>query len=162
MKDWFNGLAPSERIMVSVATVIVALLLVYAAAWSPLASSVVRLENSVEEQQALKQWMQQSASEVNQLRNSSGATGADDHRSLLAVVDQTSKQSQLTPSVKRIEPDGQELVRVTLEQASFDDMVKWLGDLQRSNGVSVEDISIERQVESGRVNVRLTLKRSSK
>lgn len=161
MKDWFNGLAPRERLMVSVAAVIVALALIYAAAWSPLASSVVRLENSVEEQQALKQWMQQSAAEVNQLRNSSGATGASGHRSLLAVVDQTSKQSQLAPAVKRIEPDGQELVRVTLEQASFDDMVKWLGGLQRSSAVSVEDISIERQAESGRVNVRLTLKRSS-
>lgn len=162
MKDWFNGLDPRERIMVSVAAVIVVLMLVYAAAWSPLSSSVVRLKNSVEEQQALKQWMQQSAAEVKQLRNSSGAAGAGDHRSLLAVVDQTSKQSQLAPSVKRIEPDGQELVRVTLEQASFDDMVKWLGGLQRSSAVSVEDISIERQPESGRVNVRLTLKRSGK
>jgi len=132
--------------------------LVYAVAWGPLASSVSRLQQSVEEQQALKQWMQQSAAEVNQLRGAAGAT--DDHRSLLAVVDQTSKQSQLGPAVKRIEPDGQELVRVSLEQASFDDMVTWLGSLQRSYGVSVADVSLDRQAESGRVNARITLKRS--
>lgn len=160
MKEWFNGLAPRERTMVSIAAVVVMLALVYATAWSPLASSVARLEQSVEEQQALKQWMQQSAAEANQLRNAAGAAGAGDHRSLLAVVDQTSKQSQLAPAVKRIEPDGQELVRVTLEQASFDDTVTWLGSLQRSFGVSVADVSIERQADSGRVNVRLTLKRS--
>ena len=64
--------------------------------------------------------------------------------------------------MKRIEPDGQELVRVSLEQASFDDMVTWLGSLQRSFGVSVADVSIDRQAASGRVNARITLKRSGK
>ena len=159
MKAWFDALAPRERIMVSIAVVVVALLLVYAAAWSPLASSVTSLRESVDEQQSLKQWMQQSAAEVNRLRSTVGG-GAGDRRSLLAVVDQTSKQSQLAPAVKRIEPDGQELVRVSLEQAAFDDLVTWLGNLQRSFGVSVADVSIERQADSGRVNVRLTLKRS--
>jgi general secretion pathway protein M len=160
VKEWFNGLAPRERIMVSIAAVVVGLALVYVAAWSPLTSSVARLEQSVEEQQTLKQWMEQSAAEVKQLRNAAGAAGTDDHRSLLAVVDQTSKQSQLGPAVKRIEPDGQELVRVTLEQASFDDMMTWLGGLQRSFGVSVADVSVDRQADNGRVNARLTLKRS--
>ena len=160
MKEWFTGLALRERTMVSIAAVVVVLALVYAVAWGPLASSVSRLQQSVEEQQALKQWMQQSAAEVKQLRGAAGAT--DDHRSLLAVVDQTSKQSQLGPAVKRIEPDGQELVRVSLEQASFDDMVTWLGSLQRSFGVGVADVSIDRQADSGRVNARITLKRSGK
>ena len=160
MKEWFTSLAPRERAMVSIAAAVVVLALVYAVAWSPLASSVTRLQQSVEEQQALKQWMQQAAAEVNQLRGAAGAS--DDHRSLLAVVDQTSKQSQLGPAVKRIEPDGQELVRVSLEQASFDDMMSWLGSLQRSFGVSVADVSIDRQAASGRVNARITLKRSGK
>lgn len=159
MKEWLNSLAPRERTMVIIAAVAVILALGYAVAWSPLTSSVAHLEQSVEEQLALKQWMQQSALEVNRLRNTAGAGGGD-HRSLLAVVDQTSKQSQLAPAVKRIEPDGQELVRVTLEQASFDDLVTWLGRLQRNFSVRVADVSIDRQADSGRVNVHLTLKRS--
>lgn len=160
MKDWFDSLAPRERTMVGAAAVVILLALVYVAAWSPLNSGIARLEHSVEEQRALKQWMQQSAAEANQLRSAAGAGGAADHRSLLAVVDQTSKQSQLAPAVKRIEPDGQELVRVTLEQASFDDLVQWLGGLQRMSGVSVADVSIDRQADTGRVNARLTLKRA--
>ena len=146
--------------MLIIVAVIVVLALVYVAAWSPLSSSVIRLQQSVEEQQTLLQWMKQSAVEVNRLRGGAGGVGAGDRRSLLAVVDQTSKQSQLGPAVKRIEPDGQELVRVSLEQASFDDLVTWLGNLQRSFGVSVADVSIDRQADRGRVNVRLTLKRS--
>lgn len=160
MKDWFNSLAPRERTMVSVAAAVILLALVYVAAWSPLNSGVARLQQSVDEQRALKQWMQQAAAEANRLRAGAGPGGAGDHRSLLAVVDQTSKQSQLAPAVKRIEPDGQELVRVSLEQASFDDLVLWLGALQRTSGVSVADVSIDRQADSGHVNARLTLKRA--
>jgi len=37
-----------------------------------------------------------------------------------------------------------------------------LGSLQRSFGVSVADVSIDRQAASGRVNARITLKRSGK
>jgi general secretion pathway protein M len=159
MKDWFNSLAPRERTMVSVAAVVILLALGYVAAWNPLSSRVARLEKSVEERQAVKQWMEQAAVEANQLRSTAGAGGGDEHRSLLAVVDQTAKQSQLAPAVKRIEPEGQELVRVSLERASFDDLVLWLGSLQRTFGVRVADISIERQAETGRVNARLTLKR---
>jgi general secretion pathway protein M len=117
------------------------------------------LEKSVEERQAVKQWMEQAAVEANQLRSAAGATDGDEHRSLLAVVDQTAKQSQLASAVKRIEPEGQELVRVSLERASFDDLVLWLGSLQRNFAVRVADVSIERQAETGRVNARLTLKR---
>ena len=161
MKEWFNTLALRERLMVSLAAVVVVLALLYAAAWSPLSSSVAHLQQSVEDRQSLNQWMKRSAAEVNQLRQGAAA-GAAGHRSLLAVVDQTSKQSQLGPAVKRIEPDGQELVRVSLEQASFDEMVNWLGGLQHNFGVSVADVSIDRQSDSGRVNVRLTLKRSAR
>lgn len=159
MKDWFNSLAQRERTMVSVAAVVILLALGYVAAWSPLSSRVARLEKSVEERQAVKQWMEQAAVEANQLRGAAGATGGDEHRSLLAVVDQTAKQSQLASAVKRIEPEGQEVVRVSLERASFDDLVLWLGSLQRTFAVRVADVSIERQAETGRVNARLTLKR---
>lgn len=145
--------------MVSVAAAVLFVLLGYALAWAPLNSRVTRLQQSVDEQQSLKRWMQQAAAEAKQLRNAAGAAG-DEHRSLLAVVDQTAKQSQLAPAVKRIQPEGQDLVRVTLEQASFDDLVQWLGNLQRSYGVNVADAAIDRQAEVGRVNARLTLKRA--
>ena len=115
----------------------------------------------MEEQQSLKLWMQQAAAEAKQLRGGASASGGggDEHRSLLALVDQTAKQSQLAQAVKRIQPDGQDVVRVNLEQASFDDVVKWLGNLQRVYGVSVVDAAIDRQTDAGRINARLTLKK---
>ena len=159
MKAWFLSLAPRERLMVSAAAGVVILALIFLLAWEPLASRVTQLQQSVDEQQALKQWMQQAAVEARQLRGAAGSAAADANRSLLAIVDQTSKQSRLGSAVKRIQPDGQDLVRVSLEQASFDDVVLWLGTLQRSYGVNVVDAALDRQANAGRVNARLTLKK---
>jgi general secretion pathway protein M len=158
VKAWFISLAPRERLMVSAAAAVVFLALGYLVVWDPLNSRLTHAQQSVDEQQSLKRWMQQAAAEAKQLRGAAVGRG-DAGRSLLAVVDQTSKQSQLGPAVKRIQPDGQDLVRVSLEQASFDDLVLWLGSLQSAYGVSIVDAAIDRQSDAGRVNARLTLKK---
>ena len=161
MKAWFMGLAPRERFMVSAATAFVSLVLIYLVVWLPLASHTARLEQGVAEQQALKQWMQRAAAEARQLRGSAAATGGDAGRSLLAVVDETAKQAKLGPAVKRIQPEGQDLVRVSLEQAPFDDVVAWLAGLQQTQGVSVVDATLDRQPASGLVNARITLRKAA-
>ncbi len=158
IKAWLMSLAPRERLMVSAAAAVVLLAMVYGLVWSPVNSRVAHLQQSVDEQQALKRWMQQAAMEAGQLRGAAGPAG-EDHRSLLAVVDETARQSQLGAAVKRMQPEGQDLVRVNLEQAAFDDLVSWLGALQVSHGVTVADAAIDRQTEAGRVNARLTLKK---
>lgn len=159
MKAWFMGLAPRERLLAGMAAVIGILVMIYGLAWHPLSSRVAYLHQSIDEQEQLKRWMQQTATEVKRLQGA-GVAVAEDHRSLLAVVDQTSKEAQLGMAVKRIQPEGQDLVRVSLEQANFDDVVMWLGGLQHAHGVSVVDAAIDRQKEPGRVNARLTLKKS--
>lgn len=161
MKEWFMGLAPRERLMVSVAAGAVALVLVYLLAWMPLAARTAHLEQGVAEQQALKQWMQRAAAEARQLRGSAVAASGNQGHSLLAVVDETAKQAKLGPAVKRIQPEGQDLVRVSLEQAPFDDVVTWLAGLQQSQGVRVVDATVDRQATTGQVNARITLKKAS-
>lgn len=166
MKAWFAALAPRERAMVIAAAVVALLGLGYIALWEPLAGGVVRLEQSVQAQRELKQWMQQSAAEVRRLRSSSGGAATSSSpdegaRSLLSVTDETVRQANLGPAVRRIEPDGDTLVRVVLEQASFDDVMIWLGTLQRSYGVSVVDLAVDRQEQVGRVSARITLKREA-
>jgi general secretion pathway protein M len=161
VKAWFSSLAPRERLMVIAAAAVIGLALAYLSVWEPLASGIRHSEQGVQEQRALMQWMQQAAAEAKQLRGSAGATAGDTGHSLLAVVDQTAKQSQLGSAVKRIQPDGQDLVRVSLEQASFDDVVLWLGNLHRANRVKVVDASIDRQSQAGLVNARITLKKAS-
>lgn len=164
MKAWFASLAPRERMMVIAAAVLLVLTLGYVLAWEPLTRDVARLEQSVQEQRALKQWMEQAAVEARRLRGGrAGGNGAapvgEDAPSLLSLTDETVRAAQLGAAVRRIEPEGDSVVRVVLEQAAFDDVMLWLGMLQRTHGIGVVDFAVDRQDEPGLVNARLTLQR---
>ena len=157
MKDWWAGLQASEQRMLTMGGIALILIFSYAGVWQPLQKNVANLENQGEQQRALKRWMNQAAAEVKQLQGSGASTQVRDGRSLLSVVDQTAKRSGLGSGLKRLEPNGQTAVKVWLEQVKFDDMARWLNQLQTKNGLRVDSITIDRQDEPGRINARITL-----
>ncbi len=159
MKAWLANLSPRERrfLLIGAAAVPIMILLF---TWMSLSGRVQRLESMVDDQKALDQWMHSAAQQVTQLRGVQSRTGAQGTggRSLLAVVDQTAKQSGLGGAIKRVEPDKEDSVRVSLEQVAFDDMVRWLNSLGQSYAVEVVTVTIDRQPQPGLVNARLVLK----
>ena len=159
MKEWWSGLQASERRILIIGAIALGFILPYFGVWLPMQKDVAALEKQVEEQQAVKRWMQQASDEVKQLRSTggSGHVRPKDGRSLLAVVDQTAKRSGLGPGLKRLEPEGQAAVKVWLEQVAFDQMVAWLTSLEQKNGLAVDTITIDRQDVDGKVNARMTL-----
>lgn len=160
MNEWLNSLKPTERRMVLGGGGVAILLLLYALVWSPFSRGVERLERRVAEQQALKIWMTHAANQVQQLRGA-GVAPVNDGRSLLSLVDHAARVANLAPAIRRIEPEGQHTVRVTLEQAAFSDVAQWLGTLAQQHGVQVESMSFDKGAAPGAVNARLALKRGA-
>ncbi len=163
MKELLVNMSQSEKRTLGIVSIALVILLLYAFVWNPVVKGVDRLRATVSEQQELLVWMQASAEEVKTLRAAEGASRPTSRggQSLLLVVDQTAKGSKLGTALKRVEPKGQNEVRVRLEEVAFDDMVRWLSGLQRRQGVNVDSISIDRQSAPGRVNANLTLKGTS-
>lgn len=161
MKEFLANLSDRERRTLLIASVVLALLAGYALVWDPLMSNVERLRASVDQQRATVAWMNNAAQEAQALLRARAGSGQGVSRggqSLLAVVDQTARREKLGPALKRIEPRGQDEVRVRLEDAAFDDMVSWLGSLQGRYGILIDSVAIDRQPSAGRVTVNLTLK----
>jgi general secretion pathway protein M len=139
-------------------------MLAYLLVWEPLANKNESLRNSYQNSQELIDWMQDAATEAKALQSkikSSGASGGSKNQSLLGIIDRTAKSNKLGKSVKRVQPDGKTGARVWLEQAIFNDMVKWLELLQRKEGVRIVTTVIEKQDEPGLVNARLVFQRAS-
>lgn len=159
MKAWFMQLAPRERRIVLVGAALLIIVLIYLLAWEPFVKHRQQLRQTVKEQQALVEWMQQAGREAEQLRAvKGGATGRlPEGQSLLAVVDQAAKNSGLGTAMKRVEPEGQDTARVWFEQAKFDEVMAWLEGMQRNFGVGVVSIVLERQDQPGLINARVTL-----
>lgn len=158
LKIWYLQLQTREQRMLAAGAAALVLLLFYALVWSPTMTRQQALRETVKEQQATAQWMQQAAREVAQLRAGRPNVGKiSPGQSLLALVDQSAKNSRLGPAMKRVEPEGQTGVRVWFEQANFDDLVLWLEALQRDYGVHIATLVVERQETPGQVNARVGL-----
>lgn len=155
--QYWAQLRPRERQLLMGAGGILVLMLLYLLLWEPLVSGADRLQQQVKDNRELVEWMRQSANEVRALQASRGRQGSIGGQSLLGVIDRTAKGSELGSAVKRIEPDGQERVRVWLERASFDDMVVWLDQIQRQFGLQIESAVIDRDVSEGRVSARVVI-----
>lgn len=101
-------------------------------------------------------WMQANAGRARQL---AGAGGLQAGQTLLSAVNASAQQAGL--NLQRFEPDGEQRVRVTLENAVFTDVMRWVVDLERRYGVRVEHFNADVQAQPGIANIRLTLGASS-
>lgn len=74
---------------------------------------------------------------------------------LSARVTQSAANAGL--ELRRLEPEA-DMLRVTVEEVTFANVLLWLSDLEVSQSVSVAGIEIDRRVEPGVVSARLLLR----
>lgn len=156
MKEYWLQLKPRERQLLSVGGGVLLLTIVYLAMLEPLFNSTGRLEQQVREQEKLLLWMKEAVAEAKQLQRSGVKSANMGGQSLLSLVDRTARQGQLGDAVKRVEPDGNQRVRVWLERASFDDILRWVEGLQNNYAIELETVVVDKEEIQGRVNARLT------
>ena len=164
MKDWFAGLETREQAFVVAGAAVVAISLIYALAWMPLAKQHAQLETSV------GNW-ERSLAELGPLRPLAAAAAqqggsqqspVNRQQAPIIIVDQTLRSRGLEQYRRRSQPTTSNGVRVELEGVAFDELVIWLGDLSDEYGMQVQagSVSAVTQVGPGRVNASLTLERS--
>lgn len=164
MKEWFQGLEPRERQLIIGGGVVLFIALFFLLVWEPIAKQNALLRANYASSQQLIDWMEDAAEEVKTLQAKITASGSSENsknQSLLGVVDRTAKSGNLGPAVKRVQPDGKTGARVWLENAIFNDLIKWLEVLQHREGIRVVTSVIEKQEEPGLVNARLVFERPS-
>jgi general secretion pathway protein M len=161
MRSWFESLADRERIFVLTGGASVVLAAFWIGVWTPLdsgqKSAADRVDTwrlSLAELRPLKSQIQASAS--------GQPVQATQDQPLVVIVDSTLRQRGLYGSLQRSQPtptgDG---IRVELENAAFDDLMLWLGDVNRQYGLLVQSgsFSVASGENAGRVNSTLTLER---
>jgi general secretion pathway protein M len=156
LRAWFNGLAARERAIVVGGAAVLVVLIVYAGVVEPLSERHARIEREAAQQWALAAWMNQVGDSVRRAGPTRVGGNGD---SLFAAVDRSVRNTALAGSLQRVQPEGQQTVRVWLDNAPFDEVVRWVGALERDQGVVVSAMTAERTQNAGRVNARLTLER---
>ena len=161
MRSWFDSLQEREKILVLTAAMFIVFAVLWFGIWTPLASGQKSAAAMVDTWKI-------SLAELRPLKGriQASATGqpiqAGQDQSLVVIIDTTLRQRGLYNALQRSQPTpAGNGIRVEFENASFDDMMLWLGDLNRQYGLLVVSgsFSVAAGENPGRVNSTLTLER---
>lgn len=158
-KDWFRGLAPRERLLVSVCAAVLSVTFIFLGVWEPLNTGLAKNQTDLIAAQSLAQRLEIIAAELQKNRASGGGQAINTEGSLLTVIDQASKTGTLGIPLTRIQPEGDSEVKVWIDGVSFNALVQWVSELEKRYGISTQTADIEKGAGPGQVNVRLSLVR---
>ncbi len=161
MKEKWQQLSLREKRLVVITALVVMITLVHFVIWKPLQDGIETSRVRVNAQTNTLQLIREQAIEAQQLRASSSRTGTRGGGSLLVIIERTAQRKNLKSSLQKVQPEGQDGVRVWVENASFDQLIDWLALLENKNTIYVSEIIIEKQKEPGRINSRILLRVAS-
>jgi general secretion pathway protein M len=160
LKQWYRSLQQKEQWMVSGTGLLIIITLFYLIIWEPIHVSLQEEKQKQQSQQEILIWMQQAANEVRTLRASgTRSTIRDRNKPITLVIEQAIKNAGLKPSVNKIESSGANGARVTLNDASFNQILVWLNTMSTYNGIQVVSATMERGDKPGQANARLSFER---
>lgn len=151
------ALAPREQRVLAAGAVVLALVILFLGIWEPTVAARQERREALEDARALAVLLEQLA--VEKQRSRGAGPAASGSQSLLSVVDASRRTSGVTKPPSRLQPEGDGIVRIWLEDVPFDPLLRWLAELQQRHGVRVDAADIERESAPGLVNARLTLAR---
>ncbi len=157
----FDALSVRERWILLVGGVALLLTLIYLMAIEPVTQLHQQRLNALDSSRALAAQLESAAVAVSGA--SRGARGAQvgGGMSLLAAVDQASKTGTLGKAPERLQPEGDREVKVWFDDVPFDNLVRWLAELQTRYAITVQTLDVEAQSAPGIVDARLSLTRKS-
>ena len=139
----FAELSPRERLLSVVVTVAVLFYSVYLLVFAPIAADKSVLEQKIKAQQQTYQYLNNISAEVTKLSHQQPKAETDQQgQSLMAILDASSTEMEIKPSIKRMVPDEADKVTVWLENASFDQFIEWMAVLETKYGIAVNQLSV--------------------
>lgn len=149
-------LAPRERVIVAAGAAMLVLVLIYLLAWEPLIEANRQRSEALERARMLATRIEQAAVLV---RSQDSGRSVDRDTSLVAVIDRTSRSPVLGKPPSRVQPEGDNEVKVWIEDVPFNNLLRWLQDLETRYGIGATTAEVERGARPGAVSARLSLTR---
>lgn len=107
--------------------------------------------------QQLLQDLQQTEKQFAQFRDAGIVVNtSDNNMSLLALVEKSAAQAQLSAFLTQIQQTANNQVTLSFHEVSFDRLMQWLQHLSIANGVKIEKLSAIKAEKEGTVNVQVS------
>lgn len=147
---YMQGLQPRERKLVTGLAIFLCVVVLVWGILLPAWDYAVSAQQRFEQERDDLIWMSQNIERVQ------GVNSAGQRRDILSSVVSSARENQLT--IKRYEPEGDNGLRIWLENVEFNAAWYWLATLRSDHGIRAEDVLIDRAQTSGFADLRLTLR----
>jgi len=151
---WFYGREAQERTIIAWLAAMIIMLLLWSVVWKPIDDWSELEDNRYRNAQSLLDWMQANEARARAVAKSQ-SSGGGSQRSLLPTITSSAASHGLT--LNRLQPESNGAVSVVLQAQEFNAMVSWIDQLQRTNQVSIQRISVDAEGRSGYINAQLRL-----
>jgi general secretion pathway protein M len=159
LRERFEGLAPRERLLVTLAAALTLMAVVVIGAIRPLANGREQALEQLADRQSVLADIERVAARFGPQPGAASAAQPSGE-SLVVLVDRTTRARGLATYLKRNEPDGEASIRLRFENVPFDELVAWLAEAQATQGIAVVTASADPGDAAGRVDVNLQLSRA--
>jgi len=159
IKQYWAGLQPRERTILSLGAIIVSLILVVAFVIQPWQKAMGHMESALPDLRKNLVWMRQQSDAIkNGSVNRNGPKLQGQGQSLLSVVEQTSNRAGISKAIQQMTPaQNNTEVRVVLDGANFNQWLVWVDGLHKRYGVDIKQVSAERDDEEPNIaEIRVT------
>ena len=154
----YEGMPQRDRAAVKILALVLLLTALYFIAWKPAQGYMDDAKSELDHNTSLLALVNDNKSVLSSISRKSGASASTkvlDSQQLVSSVTNMAKKKGI--ALKRFEPSGGNKLKVWVDDVSFDKMVTWLISLKKSLGVTVEQVTIEKDDAPGLVSARLTL-----
>lgn len=159
--EWLDTLNKRERTIVIGGAICFILIMFYLLLWEPITSRYQQQQQQLTSQRQLLQWMKDAASDIQEINAAGGNFAARfSNQSISSLADRSANTSGVKPYINKIE-QSKTGVKVTLKNASFDNIIKWLADLSNKYNIQATKIKVEKSEISGAVDADITLERNT-
>ena len=155
----FQKLSQRERLLFTGTVLLIVFYSFYLLIYVPIANEEILFDQKIASQKLAYQYLKQISTEVSELqKNQIEVVKNQEGQSLMDIIDSSSIQMQIKPTIKRVVPDDANNVTLWLENTNFDQFIDWLIELESKYGVTVTQIKITNdQLNTGRVATRVQL-----
>ena len=140
-----------EKVLVAAAMIFLVLASLFHLYWKPINQSIVALRKTVPQERIQLAQMRVQAKQIPQYRTSSLT------KSLMPTLEKSLENYGIRERLELMEPDGDNMARLKLNQVVYVDLIKWLLNLERQHGVRVHSAKLSASDTPGIVDAKVTL-----
>ncbi len=157
LKARWESLQPRERVIISVAGVLLLLVIVYQFLFSPIHHGLSRLHTTVTENQQLLTWMANTQQHIHTLSKSSTSAQRVEQSSLLSTVDESVHESPIAAHVTALQQGTNQAVVIKFNNVNFDALTTWLISLRKEYNIEAKQVVITQISHDGEVQASIDL-----